>query len=499
MIFLDGESLTIESVYDVALCKEEVEILEEAKIRMKEFRRMFEDRLNEGEEIYGVNTGFGELARKKIDAKDMRRLQLNLVRSHATGFGSPMRKDVVRAAMLIKVNSLLSGNSCVRPEVAMMLKEMLNKDVVPFIPAVGSLGASGDLSPSAYLALCMIGEGTAYHEDRLEPSARILSEAEIKELTLEPKEGLSLLNGTCFSTAMASIALKEAKNILDWANSCVALNAELFKACRQSFDERLMKLRRNEPQGRVAEEIRKKLKGSSRLRDEPVPQDNYSIRCAPQVHGAVLQAIGFANNIIQNELNAVTDNPVMVDEGYILHGGNFHAQNSAMVSDILSLVLSYLSELSLARIHRMMLKSSGVKDYFAANPGLESGLMITEYVAAALNNDNSHLIHPSSSYPASVSGGVEDHASHGVNAGLKALQVCQNVSAVISIELIVASNAVNALKADGLSEHSRKILSFIRSVSPLLSQDRSTGEEVQKLSEMVRSLSVEEALALVHL
>jgi histidine ammonia-lyase len=269
--------------------------------------------------------------------------------------------------------------------------------------------------------------------------------------------------------------------LLSAANSTLAVTAEVLGACAQSFDERLIGIKLDSGQDHVAKQLRGLLKGSRRIRSEPVPQDPYSIRCAPQVHGALDDAIGFAQKIVVNEVNSVSDNPVLLEDGTVLHGGNFHAQPVAMCLDLLSLALSYLGVISLARIDYLLKRTPPETKYMASKPGLESGLMILEYTATSLSADNSGLIHPESSYPANVSGGIEDHASHGVNAGMKSLTVATNVSRILAIELICASNILGSNES-GISEHAKKASDFVRGRSPLLRGDRSQGLEIELLA-----------------
>jgi histidine ammonia-lyase len=479
---LDGESLTVDTLYQIGCMGEKVALSKKSLKRMGEFRKRLETKISKKESIYGVNTGFGMLSNTHISERDARKLQTNLVRSHSAGVGPPFPEEIVREAMTVKLNSLLKGNSCVRPEVATTLAEFLNRRIVPFIPQIGSLGASGDLAPSAYMALAMIGEGRSFYKGTLMETKPALREAGIAPLTLDSKEGISLINGTCFTAALACQAVVLGRKLLDMANSCVSLTGEVLRANMQSFDEELMQLRGQLGQVLVARDIRTKLQGSKHVRDTPVPQDPYSIRCSPQVHGSVYDAVSFAQALVNTELNAVTDNPVMNEAGVILHGGNFHAQPVAMALDLLSLALSYLGDLSLARIHQLMRYSEGKRAFFASKPGLESGLMLTEYTATALMNENSTLIHPSSSYPANVSGGVEDHASHGVNAGLKALKVSENVAKILSIELLCSSNALSSSDLAGLSSHSVSLLKTVRSVSHPISGDRPLGNDIEALA-----------------
>ena len=477
---VDGRSLTIEGAIDVAERSALVRADPKSLEQMDGFRALLERKLARGEVVYGVNTGFGSLSDKAVPRDGIDELQLNLIRSHSAGVGPAMHREVVRAAMLIRLNSLLNGNSAARRDVARLLVGMLNKQVTPLVPRYGSLGASGDLVPSAHMALAMLGEGKAYRRGELMDSAEALSASGLKPIVLHAKEGLSLINGTAFTTALGCIAVHRGNVLLRAANSTLAVTAEVLGACSQSFDERLMGVKLDPGQKQVAKQLRSLLKGSRRIRKEPVPQDPYSIRCVPQVHGALRDAIEFAERIVVNEMNSVSDNPVFLEDGVVLHGGNFHAQPVAMCLDLLSIALSYLGVISLARIHYLLKKTPPERKYMAERPGLESGLMILEYTATSLVADNSRHIHPDSSYPASVSGGIEDHASHGVNAGMKALAVADNVSRILAIELICSSNISGSDKG-GFSEHAKRVSDFVRSRSPLLRGDRSQGAEIDSL------------------
>jgi histidine ammonia-lyase len=481
VVAVDGRSLTLAAAVDVAEKGAGVKASPSSLRQMEKFRTLLEEKLSRGEVVYGVNTGFGSLADKVVRPENLEELQLNLIRSHSAGVGSPLPPEVVRAAMLIRLNSLLNGNSAVRKDVAELIIGMLNRGVIPHVPEFGSLGASGDLVPSAHMALTMLGEGMAYKRGKLVESGRALSASKLKPIKLHAKEGLSLINGTQFTTALSCIAVHRGDLLLGAANSTLAVTAEVLRACSQAFDERLVGVKLDPGQVHVAREIRALLKGSRRIRSEPVPQDPYSIRCAPQVHGSLKDALTFAESITVNEMNSVSDNPVLLEDGSVLHGGNFHAQPVAMAVDLLSLSLSYLGVMSLARIHYLLSKTPPESKYMAGKPGLESGLMILEYTATALANENAKNIYPASSFPSNVSGGIEDHASHGVNAGVKCLQVAANVSRILAIELICASNILGSNES-GISEHARKVSAFVRGHSPLLRGDRAQGGEIELIA-----------------
>ncbi|MBI3841395.1 MAG: aromatic amino acid lyase, partial [Thaumarchaeota archaeon] len=345
---------------------------------------------------------------------------------------------------------------------------------------------SGDLVPSAHMALTMIGEGKAYRRRKLMDSHRALAASRLKHVVLQAKEGLAMINGTCFTASLGCLAVHRGTLLLDAANSAAALTAEVTGACSQSFDERLTGLKSDPGQAFVARRIRTMLKDSLRVRAEPVPQDPYSIRCVPQVHGSLKDALDFTEKVVVNEMNSVSDNPVLLEDGEFMHGGNFHAQPVAMASDLLSVAISYLGVISLARTSILLSKTPPETKYMAGKPGLESGLMILQYTATALAADNAKNVYPQSAYPANVSGGVEDHASHGVNAGMKALVVARNVSKILAIELICASNVLGSDES-GISEHSVGVCASIRGVSPLLHGDRSQGEEIERLAGLVTS------------
>ncbi len=481
VVTLDGKSLTLELVMKVADEGEKVKVGLGSLRRMDRFRAVLEEKVNSGQVVYGVNTGIGSLSNTPVPIEMLKQHQLDLIRSHSAGVGKPMEKEVVRAAMLLRLNSLVKGNSAVRPEVATLLSEMLNFGVTPLVPEFGSLGASGDLIPSAHVALTMVGEGKAYHRGRLLDSDQALKRAGLRPIELAAKEGLSLINGTCFSAALAAICVQRGKTLLETANCSVALTGEALGAYIGSFDPRLVRLKRNRGQESVAKQIRGMLKGSNRIKAEPLPQDPYSIRCAPQVHGALKDALEFAERLTVEEANSVSDNPVFLEDGTVLHGGNFHAQSVAMASDLLSFSVAYVGTMSLARTHLLLARSPPERKYMASRPGLESGLMILEYAASALAADNAKQSYPLSAYPANVSGGIEDHASYGVNAGLKALSVGENVSRMLAIEMICVSNLVGQ-DLRGLAKFSTRVYERVRDISPLLTGDRSQSGEISDLS-----------------
>jgi histidine ammonia-lyase len=481
VVTLDGHSLTLESAASVSCEGEKVEVSVASVRQMQKFRNLLEAELGRGEVVYGANTGVGSLSVKLVSPAAARQAQLNVVRSHSAGVGVPMPAEVVRGAMLIRLNSLLNGNSAVRVAVASLITQMLNEGVTPYVPSLGSLGASGDLVPSAHMALALIGEGKAFYRGELLPSKEALKRSGLRPITLEAKEGLSLINGTAFTTALSVETIRKGRVLLNAANACAAISAEALRACAQAFDERLSSLKKSRSQSVVAHHLREMLNGSKRVRTEPIPQDPYSLRCVPQVHGSLLDAIGLAERITVDEMNSVSDNPVLFEDGSVLHGGNFHAQPVAMALDLMSFAISYLGVMSLGRIHYMLIRSPSEKKYMSTKPGVESGVMVLEYTASALAAENAKHAYPLSSYPANVSEGVEDHASFGVNAGLKALAVAENVSKMLAIEMICASNFVGA-RDEGMSRFTSTTCRRLRGVSPLLDGDRSLGDDIEDVA-----------------
>jgi histidine ammonia-lyase len=483
---LDGDSLDIESVVRVAEGGERVATSSASLARMTRFRSLLEKRIEAGEVIYGVNTGFGSLSDKVIPPDEVKALQLNLIRSHAIGMGDPLPEEFVRAAMVIRLNGLLRGNSAARPAVAESVVGLLNAGVTPFVPRYGSLGASGDLAPSAHMTLTALGEGKAYYKGSLTYSADALKRARLSPLELAAKEGLAMINGTAFTTAMACFACLRGELLLRSANASAALAAEVLNACAESFDPRLMAMRKFEGQKSVARDIMSMLEGSPRIRTKPVPQDPYSLRCVPQVHGSTLSALGFARRLVEEELNSVTDNPIFAEDGSAVHGGNFHAQPIAMALDLLSVAVSYLGVISLARTHLLLSGGGGAHRFLTSEPGLQSGLMVAEYTASALVAENAKEAHPLSDFPASVSGGIEDHASYGVNSGLKAVRVVENTARILAIELTCGSNGARSV-GDDLSPYAALVCAFVRKHSPPLEEDRSLSAEIEGLASALQS------------
>jgi len=443
MIVIDGENLKIEDIVKVARFKEKVKIYEEALLKVQKSRDVVERALEGDKVVYGVNTGLGELVRVKIPKDKVRELQMNLVRSHASGVGNYMPEDVVRAAMLIRANSLLKGYSGVRSELIELLVDMINADIVPLVPMYGSVGASGDLAPLAYIALAMIGEGKVRFKGEILDADEALKKAGIEAIELREREGLALLNGTAVMAAYGSLAVYDAYEIMKNTLIGAAMGFEALRATDKALDERIMQARPHPGQIRIAAILRKLLKGSEiikKARNEKV-QDAYTLRCIPQVYGAVLDTLNYAREVIEREINSATDNPLVFDEP--ISGGNFHGEPIALVMDFLSIALTDLGNMIERRIARLIdSKLSNLPPFLIENSGTNSGLMIPQYTAAALCNRNKILAHPASVDTIPTSANQEDHVSMGMNSAQKLWEIVENVKYIVAIEFLCANQAL---------------------------------------------------------
>ncbi len=493
---LDGSALTIAQVNQVAKYYAKVELSESALGAVKRGRESVERILKSGVAAYGVNTGFGILADTRIQDKQLGELQLNLIRSHSVGTGEALSEIDARAAMLVRLNSLLRGNSGITLEVVRILQAFLNKKVYPFIPRYGSLGASGDLAPSAHLGLCLIGEGFAFGEDHKKiPTITILNSKRIKPLRLKAKEGLAIINGTQVMTAMGAIAVHDSINLLRSMDVAAAMSLEAMGGSLSPFDSRIQNLRPMHGQAHVAARIQRLTRDSELIGTSPHVQDPYSLRCIPQVHGAFQDALDYIRRVIEIELNSVTDNPLIFPEtDEVISGGNFHGQPVALALDLLSLVLAEAAIFCERRIDKLLSKHNPkVPIFLSPNPGLNSGLMVTQYTAAALVAENRVLGTPAGLASATVSAGQEDHASMGVTASLKAAKALEHTSKVVAIEMICASQALDFLLSGSSRKHRPKLgqgtaiaYKEIRKLSPKVTNDRSLHEDLEKITQGIK-------------
>jgi histidine ammonia-lyase len=488
---LTGDHLTIDDVWDVAVDRRPAVLGELGRERATAARTFLETQV--GDHTYGVNTGFGRFVSESIPPEQAEELQLRLLRSHACGVGEPYPDDVVRAAMLLRANTLAKGFSGARVETIELLVAALVAGLVPRVPSRGSVGASGDLAPLAHLALPLVGEGEATVRDRLLGGAEALAECGLAPIRLAPKEGLSLINGTQFMTAMATLALVRAWRLARAADIACAMSVEALQGTPMSFHPAIHAARPLPGQDRSAAALRALLEGSAIVESHrwcDKVQDAYSLRCAPQVHGASRDLLEHVERTVAIELNAATDNPlVLLEEELIVSNGNFHGQPVAMGLDCLAIACAELASISERRTERLVNPSlsDGLPPFLVAREeGLNSGFMIPQYVAAALVSENKALCHPGSVDSIPTSAGQEDHVSMGNGAGLKALQVVANAERVLAIELLAGAQAVEFLAPLEPGVGVRAARAFVRTLSERVREDRSLSADIELVAGAIR-------------
>ncbi len=493
MLELDGQKLSLAQVADVARGAEQVGLAEAARARIERARLTVEKIIEEGRIVYGVNTGFGKLSDVHIAPSELRQLQLNLVRSHACGVGPALSEGETRAMLLLRANVLALGYSGARTSVVEMLLEMLARGVHPVIPEKGSVGASGDLAPLAHLALTVIGEGEAVYRGERMASMDALRAAGLKPLQLEAKEGLALLNGTQAMCAVGGLALHRALKLSELADVAGAMTLEALKGTPAAFDERIHLARPHPGQLAVAAHLRELLQESeirnSHLENDPRVQDAYSLRCMPQVHGAVRSALAHAREIIETETGSATDNPLVFSDGEeVLSGGNFHGAPVALALDYAALALTDLASISERRIERLVNPdmSEGLPAFLTAHPGMSSGFMIAQVTAVALLNEMKVLAHPASIDNLPTSGGKEDHVSMGMTAATKLRTIVDNAEHVISIELLAAAEGLEYRAPLVPGRGVRRAYEQLRARVPRLEQDRALSPDIQRIAEAIR-------------
>ncbi|MFW9792875.1 MAG: histidine ammonia-lyase [Candidatus Thorarchaeota archaeon] len=489
-VMIDGESLTIEDVVKVARHNESVKLADSVTSRIQRSRDVVEAAIREGRVVYGVNTGFGELAQVSISKEDLTRLQVNLIRSHCAGVGPSFSQEVVRGMMLLRANALAKGYSGIRQVVIETLLDMLNKVVTPFVPQKGSVGSSGDLAPLAHMALVMIGEGEAYYNGELIKGKDALKRAGIKPVVLQAKEGVALINGTQPMSAAGVLAVFDALKLISDAAIAASMSLEALRGSRTAFDERIHSVRPHEGQTDVARALREILKDSEINQshaDCGKVQDAYSLRCIPQVYGASLDAIRYIYSVLETEINSATDNPLVFgDDGVVLSGGNFHGQPVALAMDFLGIAISEIANISERRINRLVNPHlSELPAFLTTEGGLESGMMIAQYTAAALVSENKVLAHPVSVDSIPTSGDQEDHVSMGTIAARKALDILENTINVIAIEYLCACQGIDYLAPLKPSEPLQKAHAAIRKVVPKLEDDRPLSPDITKIRELI--------------
>jgi histidine ammonia-lyase len=493
-LVLTGDDLTVADVWEVAVHGCEAALAERAVERMTASRELLESM--SGEHTYGVNTGFGRFVSAHIPDELTEELQLRLLRSHACGVGEPYTDDVVRAAMLLRANAIAKGYSGARVETVELLLACLNRGLVPYVPARGSVGASGDLAPLAHLALPLVGEGEALVEGERLPGAEALARVGLEPIRLASKEGLSLVNGTQFMTAMAALGLERAWRLARTADIACSLSLEALQGSKSSFAPAVHRSRPLPGQGASAANVLALLEGSAITESHrwcDKVQDAYALRCAPQVHGACRDLLDYVDATVSVELNAATDNPlVLLDEGEIVSAGNFHGQPLAFALDALAMAVAELASIAERRIERLVnpTLSEGLPPFLVEEGGLNSGFMIPQYVAAALVSENKVLAHPASVDSIPTSAGQEDHVSMGNTAGLKALRVLDNAERAVAIELLAGAQGVEFLAPLRPGRGAAAAHAFVRGLSARLTEDRSLSADIERVAEAIRSGAV---------
>jgi histidine ammonia-lyase len=493
-VTINGQALSIAQVLAVARHYAPVALGNDSLPRIKAARAVLDKLADEDRKVYGVTTGFGHLSSVRIPHDQLTELQYNLLRSTATGVGEPLTEEVTRAMMLLLAASLSRGNSGARVEVIQTLIGMLNARVYPIIPSRGSVGASGDLAPLAHLALILIGEGEAIHNGHRCNGTEVLQEIGLTPLRLQAKEGLALINGTHLMEAIAVLAVADAQNIIRTAEVACAMSIEGLMGSHVPFDSRIHKVRGQHGQQATAARLLKLVRDSEineSHRNCARVQDPYTLRCAPQVIGAVRDAVEYCATIFERELHAVTDNPLIFPEdNEVLSGGNFHGQPLALALDVLAIALAQLASFSERRTYSLMgphdWDANGAPLFLTPNPGLNSGFMVTQYVAAALVNEIKVLAHPASIDSIPTCAGMEDFVSMGVTSAHKLQRILEQTQQVIAIELICAAQMLEFRKPLKPGTGVQQAYELVRSYVPKLEHDRVLAPDIASLTNAVK-------------
>jgi len=503
-LHISGNDLSLEAVREVAVERRPVLLAPDARESVNRARAVVDEIVAGNKVAYAITTGVGKLSDVRIAGDQIRELQVNLVRSHAVGVGDPLAVPETRAMMLLRANSLAKGHSGVRPVIIDTLCEMLNRGVTPFVPSQGSVGASGDLAPLAHLALALIGEGECFDDKgQRVPSADALKRAQIKAVVLESKETISLINGTQGMLAVGTLSLLAAETLVDSADVIGGLSCDALKGTDAAFDERIHKARPHTGQMKSAANLRRMLEGSQireSHRECGRVQDAYSLRCIPQVHGAVRDTLAHCRNVFEIEANSAVDNPLVFitgnSEGDVISGGNFHGEPLAFALDFLAIALCTLAGISERRIERLVnpALSEGLPPFLAPGAGLNSGFMMPQVTAAALVSENKVLAHPASVDSITTSGNKEDYVSMGMTAAIKLRRIVENARNVLAIEAMAVAQALDFLAPLKTSKRGQTAHAAIRSVSAAMDKDRVMYPDFVRLSQLLASGKIAEAL-----
>jgi len=497
-LLLDGKSLTIENIFDVARAsKKSIEVVIDPKalVKMEASRQYVFDIVNAGKPVYGINTGFGALSSKHIKKEDLAELQVNLIRSHCTGVGKPFSREITRAVMLLRANCLTSGYSGVNPEIVQLLIDFLNEDITPVVPEKGSVGASGDLAPLSHIALALIGEGEVIYGGKQVNSDFAISEIKKSPAILGPKDGLALINGTAVMAALGSLAYHEASYAMKLADITTAITLDGVAGTLRAYDLKISQLKPHQGQLDVCKNFERLMDQSeiaNSHHDCGKVQDPYSLRCVPQVHGACRQTLRHAKEVIDIEINAVTDNPlIFVEQKEVISGGNFHGEAIAMVMDYMAIGLAELCDISERRIEKMMNPTfSELPAFLVKDSGLNSGLMIAHVTAAALTSENKYLCHPASVDSVPTSTDKEDHVSMGVTAGRKLHEVLFNMKNCMAIELLCNTQAIEFQRPKKSSVAVEEVVTLIRKHVPPIDNDRVFYKDIANIFKLVDNFEI---------
>jgi histidine ammonia-lyase len=488
---INQKFITHKEVSKVILEKDKLNLSGESKKLIQKTRDIIEKAVKNKEVIYGVTTGFGAFKTVVIDGNQVAELQRNLIVSHAVGVGNYFDNKVVRGIMFLIANYLSKGYSGVRPIVVETLIEMINKEVYPLVPEKGSVGSSGDLAPSAHVILVLLGEGEAEYQGKHMSGAEALKKAGIKPIQLQAKEGLALINNTATMTSNAILAITNAQKMIDLADKAGALSAEALRATTKAFDADIHRIKPHQGQIEVAKHLRSLLKGSKMI-DNSKTQDQYSLRCMPQIHGAIRECFRYAEGVVNTELNSVTDNPLIFEKNgkiKVISGGNFHGEPVAIAMDSLGLAVCELANIADRRVASILdpATNNGLPAFLVEKGGLNSGFMILQYTTAALVSENKILAHPASVDSVPTSANVEDLVSMGTIASRKANEILENVKQVLAIEIMVACQAIDFRKKAGLTlgTETEKIYKEVRKVVPYFGKDEIYYPYMKKIVDLI--------------
>jgi len=472
--FISPKKLTCQIIEEILECHKMLVISDDSIALIEKSKAYLDRKISETEgPLYGINTGFGALCNIEVSKEDLSKLQENLVISHACNLGPEIPSDVVRLMLLLKAHALSRGNSAVQLITVQRILDLFNNDILPIVCEQGSLGASGDLAPLAKLFLPLIGMGEVYHHGIKKSASEVLNQMGWEPIKLQAKEGLALLNGTQFMSAHAVFTLLKAFRLLDYADIIGALSLDSFDGLIEPFMSQVQEIRPHPGQIRTAKNFRKLLEGSELISRKKVHvQDPYSFRCIPQVHGAVRDAVNYVANVVETEINSVTDNPtVFPDDDLIISGGNFHGEPLALSLDFLAIALSEIGSISERRTYRLISGDRQLPEFLVANPGLNSGFMIPQYAAASIVSQNKQLSTPASVDSIPSSNEQEDHVSMGGNAATKALKVATNIYSILAIELYNAAQAIEFRRPAKTSNFLEKFVADYRKIVSFVSED----------------------------